>query len=204
MLNTAITLFGTAVTWLEIAAFVLAIACVVCNVYEIHWAWPLTIASSALYAWLFFASKLYGDGALQFLFIAIAFWGWWQWRFGTRLKHATAPLRVAALPRHRWPLIVGVWGVLWLIIGAFLKRYTDTDVPWWDAFPTAGSVIGQYLLARKFIENWPVWIGVNAVAITLFAFKGLVLTAILYAIFLAMAFWGWRVWCRAQKIAPQV
>jgi nicotinamide mononucleotide transporter len=69
-------------------------------------------------------------------------------------------------------------------------------VPWWDAFPTVGSVIGQVMLGRKLIENWPVWIAVNGVGLTLFAVKGLWLTALLYAVFLVMSFFGWRAWTR--------
>jgi nicotinamide mononucleotide transporter len=60
----------------------------------------------------------------------------------------------------------------WPATGLFLDRFTDTDVPWWDAFPTAASVLGQWLLGRKYVENWPVWIAVNVVAIGLFAYKG--------------------------------
>ncbi len=74
------------------------------------------------------------------------------------------------------------------------RRFTDTDVPWWDAFPTAASVLGQWLLGRKYVENWPVWIAVNLVAIGLFAYKGLWLTVVLYAIFVAMSLLGWRAW----------
>ena len=64
----------------------------------------------------------------------------------------------------------------WPATGLFLARYTDTDVPWWDAFPTAGSVVGQWLLGRKYVENWPAWIAVNVVGVALFAYKGLWLT----------------------------
>jgi nicotinamide mononucleotide transporter len=193
MLNVAFSLWGSPVTWLEVLAFVLAVLCVVGNVFEIHWAWPFTIASSALYAWLFYVSKLYGDAGLQFMFIAVAFWGWWQWRRGTR---AFRPLRVARLPRNGWLGIVLVWSALWLAIAYALARFTDTDVAWWDAFVTAGSIVGQLLLARKWIENWPVWVAVNAAAVGLFVHKALYLTAVLYALFLLMAVWGWRVWLR--------
>jgi nicotinamide mononucleotide transporter len=89
--------------------------------------------------------------------------------------------------------------VSWGAIGLFLKKFTDTDVPWWDAFPTAGSVIATWLLARKHIENWPAWLIVNAVAVALFIYKSLVLTAILYVIFWLMAVWGWRTWRAALR-----
>jgi nicotinamide mononucleotide transporter len=192
VLETVFTLFAAPVTWLEIAAFVCSLVCVALNIKQIHWAWPFTIVASALYARLFFVNKLYGDGALQFVFIASAFYGWWQWLFGKRGD--ASPLLPQYLRRKTWLFLALSWIILWLFIGAFLKKFTDTDVPWWDAFPTAGSVVATYLLAKKYVENWPVWIGVNAVGAALFAYKNLTLTAILYGLFLLMAIAGWREW----------
>ncbi len=82
----------------------------------------------------------------------------------------------------------------WPLLGVLLRRYTDTDVPWWDALPTAGSVAGQWLLGRKYVENWLVWLAVNLVSTGLFAYKGLWLTVLLYALFAALSVVGWRAW----------
>ena len=84
--------------------------------------------------------------------------------------------------------------LLWPATGLFLANFTDTDVPWWDAFPTAASLVGQFLLARKYIENWAVWIVVNVVSVGLFAYKSLWLTAGLYAVFIVLSIVGWRTW----------
>jgi len=98
-------------------------------------------------------------------------------------------------PRARLAtLLAGL--ALWPALGWFLRRYTDTDVPWWDAFPTAFSLVGQWLLGRKYLENWPTWVGVNVASVGLFAYKGLWLTVLLYAIFVAMSLAGWRAWAR--------
>jgi nicotinamide mononucleotide transporter len=191
MLEAAFMLWGTTVTWLEIAAFVLSIACVACNIAELHWGWPLAIISSLLYVWLFYASKLYGDGSLQVFFALTGAWGWAQWLIG---KRDNKPLFIAKLTRLQVLWSIAAWLAAWGLLGVFLKRFTDTDVPWFDAFPTAGSVLGTVLLARKYIENWPVWVGVNVVSVALFVYKHLYLTAILYVIFIAMAVWGWRAW----------
>lgn len=198
MLDTAFTLLGTAVTWLEVIAFVLALANIACNVYEIHWGWPLTIIASVLYAWLFYASKLYGEAGVNVFFAVAALWGWWQWLRGT---DQGAPLQVRHLPRRAWLPVFGAGLLLWPAIGWFLDTRTPTDVPYWDAFPTAFSLIGQWLLARKYVENWPTWIGVNLVATALFAYKGLYLTVILYAIFVVLSVLGWKAW-RAQVRQP--
>ena len=101
--------------------------------------------------------------------------------------------------RARWVLLA-VLALAWPATGWFLLTHTDTDVPWWDAFPTAASVIGQWLLGRKYIENWLAWIVVNVVSVGLFAYKGLWLTVILYTVFIAMSVVGWRAW-RRLKVA---
>jgi nicotinamide mononucleotide transporter len=190
----AFTLWGSPVSALEIVAFVLALVMVVLNMRVNPLAWPLAIISSLLYFALFWNSRLYGDASLQILFAVVALWGWWQWLRGT--EAGGAPLHVRALgSRGRWWLLSAL-ALAWPATGLFLKRYTDTDVPWWDAFPTAASVIGQWLLGRKYIENWTAWIVVNIVSVGLFAYKGLWLTMLLYTVFIIMSFMGWRAWRR--------
>lgn len=195
----AFTLWGSPVTWVEVVAFVLAIAMVVCNMRVNPLGWPLAIVSSLLYVALFWNSKLYGDASLQVFFALVAGWGWWQWLRGT--QDDGRALRVRSLgPRGRLAVAVATLA-LWPALGWFLKRFTDTDVPWWDAFPTAASVVGQWLLGRKHVENWPVWVVVNIVSVGLFAYKGLWLTVVLYAIFVGMSFAGWRAWRRVEQAA---
>jgi len=190
----AFTAFGAPVAWLELVAFVLALAMVLLNIRVNPMAWPLAIVSSLLYFMLFWNSRLYGDASLQIFFVVVALWGWWQWLRGTAADGAA--LRVTWLPaRRRWTLLLAM-AVAWPATGLFLRYYTDTDVPWWDAFPTAGSVIGQWLLGRKHVESWGVWIIVNVVSVGLFAYKGLWLTVLLYAVFIALSWQGWRAWTR--------
>ena len=190
----AFTLWGSPVTWLEIVAFVLAIAMVVCNMRVNPLGWPLAIVSSILYFALFWNSRLYGEAGLQILFVVVAGWGWWQWVRGTTADGGA--LRVRSLSAQGRLVAMAAVAVGWPAIGWFLHRTTDTDVPWWDAFPTAASIVGQWLLGRKYVENWPTWVIVNVVSVALFTYKGLWLTVGLYAVFVAMSFAGWRAWRR--------
>lgn len=190
----AFALWATPVSWLEIVAFVLALAMVVLNMRVDPIAWPLAIASSLLYFALFWNSRLYGDASLQIFFAIVALWGWWQWLRGTQADGSA--LRVRAMGRHGRLWLIAVLALAWPATGLFLKSFTNTDVPWWDAFPTAASVIGQWLLGRKYLENWLAWIVVNLVSVGLFAYKGLWLTTLLYSLFVAMSFIGWRAWRR--------
>ena len=198
LLAPAFTAWGSPVTVLEIVAFVLALAMVAANMRVNPVAWPLAIASSLLYALLFADSRLYGEAGLQFFFIAIACWGWWQWLRGT--GEGGAPLVVRYLsPRQRWLCVVATLAS-WPLLALLLRHTTDSDVPWFDALPTVASVSGQILLGRKFVENWPVWVGVNVVSVALFAHKGLWLTVLLYALFAVLALVGWRAWRRLSHV----
>ena len=186
--------WGAEATWLELIAVVLALAMVVLNIRVNPLAWPLAIASSLLYFLLFWKSRLYGEASLQIFFVAVAGWGWWQWLRGT--DTAGSPLVVRPLGMRGRAVAALALALAWPAVALFLDRFTDTDVPWWDAFPTAASVIGQWLLGRKYVENWPTWLAVNVVAATLFAYKGLWLTTALYAVFVAMSVVGWFAWQR--------
>jgi nicotinamide mononucleotide transporter len=203
------------ITYLEAMAFVLALACVVCNVLEIHWGWPLAIASSGLYCLLFFKNKLYGDAGIQIYFVLASLWGWWLWlkpatkrptavstQSGTEAPHQVTQTHSLVLQVRRWSkrernVVLLSWLGLWLLLSVLLSRFTDSDVAWADAFPTAGSFLGQILLGKKILENWFVWQVVNISMVALLAYKALWLTMLLYLIFLGMAVLGWRRWARS-------
>ena len=192
LLAPAFTLWGSPITWLEIVAVALSIAMVWCNLRVNATGWPLAIGSSALYGVLFAASRLYGEATLQLLFIVVGFWGWWQWLRGR--GGDGQPLRVHRMSKRQIVWISSLTLAAWPVLGLVLQHYTDSDVPYLDALPTAGSVAGQFLLGRKLIENWLVWLAVNVFSVGLFAVKGLWLTVFLYALFAALSVVGWRVW----------
>jgi nicotinamide mononucleotide transporter len=188
----AFTLLGSPVTWLELLAVAIALAMVAANLRVNPVAWPLAILSSLMYGVLFADFKLYGEAGLQLVFVALAGWGWWQWLRGRGSDGRT--LRVHRLTvRQRWAVAAATL-VAWPLLGQWLARATDSDVPYLDALPTVGSIAGQLLLGRKLVENWAVWAAVNLFSIGLFAYKALWLTAALYAVFALLSVLGWRVW----------
>lgn len=197
LIAVAFTLWGSPVTWLEIVAFGLSLAMVAANMRVNVVGWPLAIASSLLYALLFADSKLYGEASLQLFFVAVSAWGWWQWLRGTTPDGGTLRVRWLS-PRQRWSAAAATLAA-WPLLGLLLARATDSDVPFFDALPTVASVTGQLLLGRKFVENWPVWLAVNAVSVLLFAYKGLWMTALLYGLFALLSVLGWRTWARHAR-----
>lgn len=178
--------------WTEALGFALALVMVVCSIRELHWSWPLAIASSTLYFFVFRDSLLYAEAGLQIVFAMLALWGWWQWL--RRGDDHTPSLKIHRMGQRDWWLSTLALALLWPGLAWLLIRYTDSDVPWWDALLTALSLIGQALLGRKLLENWLVWLVVNTLSVGLFAYKDLWLTSLLYAIFVVMSVMGWRVW----------
>ncbi|MEJ6004205.1 nicotinamide riboside transporter PnuC [Paucibacter sp. AS339] len=200
LLLPAFELLGSPITWIELLAFALAVWMVVCNMRVHILAWPLAIASSLLYFLLFWSGKLYGEASLQLLFAALALWGWWQWMRGK--GDDGAALRVRRLSPQGLAAAVAATLLAWPALGLFLQHQTDSPLPFWDALPTVASLLGQWLLARKYQENWTVWVLVNVVSVALFAYKGYWLTVVLYAVFIPMSVAGWRAWARHVRPAP--
>lgn len=200
LLLPAFEAFGSPITWLELVAFVLAVWMVICNMRVQVLGWPLALVSSLLYFLLFWSGKLYGEASLQLVFAALALWGWLQWLRG-RTGDGEA-LYVRRLGQTQLLVAVGLTLAAWPLLGLYLARFTDTTLPYWDAFPTVASLLGQYLLGRKYQENWGVWVVVNVVSVALFAIKGYWLTVLLYAGFVPMSIAGWRAWSRELRAQP--
>lgn len=198
----AFTVLGSPASWAELIGAVLGVAMVVCNIKEIHWGWPLAFASSVMYFLVFWGSKLFGDASLQIFFAVMATWGWWQWLRGVKIDGSA--LKIQTLSKENIIKLIALCAILWLATGLFLLKFTTTDVPWWDAFPTALSIVATFLLGRKYIENWPIWIVVNIVGIALFAYKGLWLTVGLYVVFAIMACIGWQAWRKQFTVKVSV
>jgi nicotinamide mononucleotide transporter len=187
----AFVAWGSPFTWIEIVAFALSIWMVVCNMRVQPIAWPLAMVASLLYALLFADGRLYGEAGLQLFFVAMAGWGWWQWLRGHDAQGALLVVRPLA-PRIGWRVVLATAASYPLLV-ALLERIGDAS-PRLDALPTVGSIAGQFLLGRKYIENWPVWLAVNLVSIALFATRALWLTVLLYAVFAVLSVAGWRAW----------
>jgi nicotinamide mononucleotide transporter len=193
-MNSPIDLFGLFTTTpLELLSFVLSVMTVVLNIRRLHWAWLFAILSSAMYGVVFYEARLYGDMGLQGVFIAVSFWGWYQWLHGGAARE---PLAVTTCDTKGWIYSAIGWAIGFAILAVFLDRFTDTDVPNTDGFLTAGSLVGQVLLSRKKVENWIVWIIVDILYVGLYVYKGLMLTAVLYALFVVLAGIGLVAWQR--------
>jgi len=154
--------------------------------------WPTGILGVSAYFVVFLRERLYADMGLQVLFFVQCSYGWWAWRRSE--QRAEPPIRL--LPaRLRVALVAGVVAAAWGA-GTLLARYTDAAAPYWDASASVLSITANQLLARRLLENWVLWIVADVLYVGIFTWKGLYLSAGLYAIFLAMVVAGLRRWAR--------
>lgn len=184
----------TSLEWIAVA---LGLANIVLLTYRSIWNYPFGIVMVSLYGLIFFEQKLYSDALLQIFFLALNVYGWLNWR----AAREDGGIPVRWLPKRTRILCLAGLVIATLIWGSLMHRFTDAAYPHWDAAVAMCSILAQWLLARRYIDNWLGWIMVDLLAIPLYWAKGLQLTAGLYVVFLILSFTGLLSWMRS--IAPK-
>lgn len=181
---------------IEIAATIFGLISVYLTVKEHIWCWPTGIIMVALYAYVFYNAKLYPDTGLQIFYFFIQFYGWYNWKYGGNKKDQ---LHITTLTRKQiisWSII----GIICTIsMGYYMNTYTDAHSAYADSFITVVSVIGQWFLTKKYLENWHLWIAVDVVAVVTYSINKLYLTGGLYLVFLGLAIAGLVEWQKSLK-----
>lgn len=181
---------------IEIIAVLLGIANITLLIRRSIWNYPFGIVMVTLYAWIFFEAKLYSDALLQPFFFVVQIYGWYYWLKGRGDDGLVVVRRLSrgqAIAYGAAAMVgISVWGTL-------MARFTDASFPYWDASILAFSIVAQFLLARRRLENWLVWIAVDLLAIGLYWTKDLYPTAALYFVFLVLATVGYFNWRRIYK-----
>lgn len=179
--------------WIELTATIFGLLCVLLTIRRSIWCWPTGLVQVLLFIIVFYDAKLYSDLILHVIYVGMQLYGWHCW---THPSANQAKLGVFSLPPShlaRWILVAMVGTLVW---GFSMKTWTDASLPYADAFTTVTSLIAQYLLARRYVQNWGFWIVVDVVAIGVYFAKDLHATATLYAVFLILATVGWMSWTR--------
>ncbi len=182
-------------TPLEGTAVVFGLVSVWLSTRENIWSWPTAIVNVGLYAVLFFREKLYADMGLQVIYLVLSFYGWYEWKFGGENR---TELHVSRLS----PRLAATLGAIGLAgsaaLGWFLHKNTDASLPYLDATLSIFSLIAQWMMTRKLLENWALWIVLDVVYVWMFIFlKHLNFTAFQYGVFLLLAVLGLRDWKRS-------
>ena len=180
----------------------IAVACGLANIYltvrQNIWCWPVGVVMVSLYIYIFFNAKLYSDAGLNVFFPVMQFYGWYHWTRGG-VEHSRSLSAVKRLSATEWAWTIG--GVLagTAALGTAMHRLTDAALPYPDAFTTLLSVFAQFLMTKKFLENWILWIIADLIYVPMYVYKHLPVTALLYAVFLLLAVLGLRRWWRSYQ-----
>lgn len=183
---------------LEIVAVILGMVNIILIIRRSIWNYPFGIAMVACYAWIFYGAKLYSDALLQIFFFVVQIYGWWMWaRAASDADDHKIP--VLLMSKVNQMAVLGGCILLTLGWGTMMARLTDAHYPYWDGGIAMISVVAQFLLARRYVENWVLWIIVDVLAIELYWTKALHLTSILYCVFLLLAGVGLVQWWKIYK-----
>ena len=179
------------INWIELWAVIFGLLAVYFNTREIVWGWPIGIVGVILSSLLFYQVRLYSDLILHVLYVGLGFYGWYEWLYGGKNR---STLLVSTLSLRLWLPLVTLGSVGTIVIGYLFDHYTEADLAYWDAFTTSFSLVGQYLLAKKKLENWLLWIVVDLVASGIYLYQELYLLALLYFLYLGLAAYGYYRW----------
>jgi len=181
---------------LELIAALVGALSVWLSVRQNIWSWPTAIVNVVLYAIVFYEAKLYADMGLQVVYAVLSIYGWYEWLYGGAGRTELRVTRTGARLGVLLALIAAAGSV---VIGLFLHHETDAALPFMDSFLSSTSLVAQWMMTKKLLENWAVWISVDVLYVGMFIFKGLFLTSALYAVFLALAIKGFIDWRRSMS-----
>jgi len=187
---------------LETIAALFGIVSVYLSVRQNIWSWPTAIVNVGLYTVVFYQSRLYADMGLQVVYIVISFYGWYQWLYGG-MGHTE--LQVSRTSRGLGILLAAIGVVSTVLLGTLLHRTTNAAIPYLDSTTTSTSLVAQWMMTRKLLENWLVCVAVDVVYIGMFIYKSLYVTAMLYFVFLVLSIMGYRQWkatLREPELSP--
>jgi len=188
----------------EVAAVIFAIAYLLLAVREKVLCWLFAFISTAIYTVLFWDVSLLMDSALNVYYMAMAVYGWHQWTRGGANGGGQHALAVRTMSGRQHLLVITAIAVLSMVSGYLLSEHSNAAWPYVDSFTTWASVITTYLVTRKYLQNWLYWIVIDAVSVPLYIDRGLGLTALLFAAYIIIAFFGyfsWRAHFRANRQA---
>ena len=160
------------------------------------WSWPTAIVNVGLYIIVFLHSGLYSDMGLQVVYLILSIYGWYEWLYGGTGR---TQLKVARATPREWLISSAIALVFWLLLARVTSRIPGVALPYLDSGLATMSLVAQWMMTRKIIENWVLWIIADVAYVPMYIYKRLDVTAALYALFLVLAVIGLRSWWRSYR-----
>lgn len=183
--------------WLEALGTVVGLVYLYLEFKASIYLWLTSIIMPAIYMFVYFQHGLYADFGIQIYYLLAAIYGFAVWKYGKKKEEKVLP--ITRMPVGRYLYAVVCLLALWALIAGMLINFTNSTVPYWDSFTTATSVVALWMLARKYIEQWLVWIVVDALYAGLYIYKGIFFTSGLYMLYTVIAVLGFLRWKRMME-----
>jgi nicotinamide mononucleotide transporter len=194
-----------AMAWLEFAGLVSGLLCVWLLIRQNIWTFPIGLVYAVVSVTVFSSVRLYADVLLSSYYVVMNAYGWYFWLYGApRRRTAGNELAVTFMPAgQRW-LVAALVVVSAALLGWLLDTRTDAELAYWNSATTTMSFAAMWMTARKYIDNWIVWLVVDVVAAGVYLVQGIELYALLYLVYLVMAVLGWRAWRQSMgRVLPR-
>ena len=183
--------------WIELLGTILSIIYLYLSIKQRIGLWVFGFLCSLLYVIVFFQAKFYADMSLQFYYLAVSVYGWFSWKAKSKKTESVLAISKTNLKSAIVLVFIGI--VIYFIYYYVLSQFTDSPLPRADSFTTALSIVATWMLARKKLEHWLLWIIVDSVSVSLYVYKELYITAVLFGIYTIMAMVGYYQWWRSLK-----
>lgn len=180
--------------YFEIIAAGLGFIAIFLQIKQNVWYWLVSIVMVSMYIYIYIDARLYADMSLQVYYLIISFYGWYMWLYGKKVNDHKTQLSVSTISQNLIAILTIISIVLFFIIAWILLQFTNSDLPYWDSFTTSLSFVATWMLARKKIENWLIWIVVDAVSVGIYIYKELYPTAVLFLFLTVLAYVGYTKW----------
>lgn len=165
--------------------------------------WVVSVIMPCIGMWLFYNKGLYADCAINIYYLIIAIYGWIIWSRGES-KHNSKPQRsISHVPLRIAATLIIIWLGVWGIIAWLLATFTDSTVVILDSLTTSMSIIGMWMLAQKYIEQWLIWFVVDGIYVYLYYYKGIYFSGSLYLFYTLMAIQGYRKWTKLRILEEE-
>lgn len=190
-----ITQFFTPERLLEIAGLAVGLAYLYFEYHANRLVWLMSVIMPMISLFIYYKKGIYADFAINIYYLAIAIYGYIAWTFGFKRKKSE-PLPISHMPLRAYFIGVAALVAIFSFLAWGLVNFTDSNVPYWDAFTTALSIVAMWMLARKYAEQWLAWFIVDAVCVGLYYYKGIYFYSALYTVYTVIALFGYRKWLR--------
>lgn len=196
-ISEAIGKAALAMTWVEGIAVLLGLVYLLLAARESLWCWPAAFVSVCLYIYICLNAKLYSETGLQLFYLAMAVYGWYSWKNGSKARAEELPITTWPAKYHLVTISAGV--LLTIVVGYVMNRATDAALPYMDAFTTLFSIVTTVMVTRKVLENWLYWIIIDSVGVYMYFQRELYLTSALFFVYVIIVIFGYFDWVKKMR-----